>query len=115
MGRLKALKPRIGGLRPRLSPMPGDRQAFDRKRDEQPWRRWYKTARWQALRWSVLVRDLFTCQRCGRLEGDTSLLVADHRVPHRGDAALFWDEGNLGTLCKPCHDSVKQREERRGR
>ncbi|MCZ4351544.1 HNH endonuclease [Roseovarius aestuarii] len=76
------------------------------------WRRWYKTARWQRLRWSVLVRDLFTCQMCSKVELDTSLLVADHTVRHRGDADLFWDETNLQCLCKHCHDSHKQRAER---
>lgn len=76
-----------------------------------PWRVWAKTARWQRLRWSVLVRDLFTCRKCGRTEADTSRLVADHIVPHRGDERLFWDENNLQCLCKNCHDSVKQAEE----
>lgn len=87
-----------------------------RKRDRtQPWRAWYKTARWQKLRMSVLVRDLFTCQMkgCGRIEADTSQLVADHKVPHHGDEALFWNENNLQCLCKPCHDKLKQAEERR--
>lgn len=27
----------------------------------------------------------------------------DHIVPHRGDAALFDDEGNWQALCKSCH------------
>lgn len=116
MARLSSIKPRLGRLRPRLASAPVDRQSFDRDRDRQPWRKWYKTARWQKLRMSVLVRDLFTCQRpgCGRIEADTSQLVADHRRPHRGVEALFWDITNLWTLCKPCHDSWKQREERRG-
>jgi 5-methylcytosine-specific restriction protein A len=73
-----------------------------------------KTARWQKLRMSVLVRDLFTCQRCGRIEGDTSLLVADHKRRHNGVEALFWDILNLWTLCKTCHDGWKQRQERGG-
>jgi 5-methylcytosine-specific restriction endonuclease McrA len=81
------------------------------KRVDPPWRKLYKTARWQALRLRVFVRDLFTCQRCGRLEGDTSKLVADHKKPHRGDERLFFDESNVETLCKPCHDAEKQREE----
>jgi 5-methylcytosine-specific restriction protein A len=83
-----------------------------RQRDDAlPWRRWVKTARWQKLRWSVLVRDLFTCQKCKRIETDTSQLVADHKTPHRGDERLFWDDENLQCLCKPCHDVVKQAEE----
>lgn len=78
-----------------------------------PWKLWYKTARWQVLRIAVFQRDLFTCQRreCGRLEGNTALLVCDHIKPHRGDERLFWDETNLQTLCKACHDTIKQREE----
>ncbi|MDP1026382.1 HNH endonuclease signature motif containing protein [Sphingomonas sp. KR1UV-12] len=115
MGRLTSLPSRLGSLRPRLASLPvGDRQAYDRNRDQQAWRRWYKTSRWQKLRWSILVRDLFTCGMCGKLEPDTSQLVADHRRPHRGDERLFWDERNLWCLCKPCHDSTKQRQEARG-
>jgi 5-methylcytosine-specific restriction protein A len=75
------------------------------------WRRWYQTARWKALRLAVFLRDLYQCRRCGQLEGDTALLVCDHIIPHRGDERLFWDEANLQTLCKPCHDRDKQREE----
>lgn len=76
-----------------------------------PWVRWYKTARWQRLRWLVLVRDMFTCRKCRRIESDTSKLVADHIEPHRGNEALFWDETNLQCLCKVCHDKTKQAEE----
>jgi 5-methylcytosine-specific restriction protein A len=78
-----------------------------------PWKRWYNTSRWRALRLKIFLRDLFTCQMagCSRLEGDTSKLVCDHVKPHRGNEALFWDEANLQTLCKPCHDKAKQREE----
>ncbi|UFX41809.1 HNH endonuclease [Bradyrhizobium sp. 41S5] len=65
------------------------------------------------LRLRIFVRDLYTCQRkgCGRAEPNTSLLVCDHVIPHRGDERLFWDETNLQTLCKACHDRDKQREE----
>lgn len=79
------------------------------------WRAWYKTARWQRLRWQVLVEGRFTCARCGILEGETSQLVADHVTPHRGDAGLFWDRANLQVLCVPCHAGPKQAEEARGR
>jgi 5-methylcytosine-specific restriction endonuclease McrA len=113
VAKLKGLSSRLSPLRSRIGGVAVDRQSFDRARDQRPWRKWYKTARWQALRWQVLVRDLFTCQMCGRLEGDTSKLVADHREPHRGLAGLFWDSANLWTLCEHCHSSVKQREEAR--
>ena len=65
----------------------------------------------------VFARDRFTCQwpGCGRIEPDTSQLVADHRQEHRGDEGLFWDEENVQTLCKPHHDGAKQRLERQRR
>lgn len=117
MTKFRGLAPRFRSLPPRFgSAVPVTRQGRDRERDQREWRKWYKTARWQRLRMTVLVRDLFTCQwpGCGRIEADTSKLVADHREPHRGDEAMFWDADNLQCLCKPCHDSRKQRAENRG-
>lgn len=113
MTRLTALKPRLSPLRPRLAQRDDARAELDRVRDQRGWRKWYKSARWRTLRLAVLTRDLFTCQwpGCGRVEPDTSKLVADHRRPHRGDETLFWDERNLWTLCASCHSSAKQREE----
>lgn len=112
MGKLKALPPRLGTLAPYRIRQPENRQQYDKQRNEQPWRKWYNTTRWRKLRWTILLRDRFTCQMCGRIEGDTSKLVADHDTPHRGSERLFWDEGNLKTLCKsPCHDKHKQRQE----
>lgn len=76
-----------------------------------PWKAWYNTARWRKLRQSIFLRDLYTCRKCPHVEANTSLLVCDHIRPHRGDQHLFWDETNLQTLCKPCHDKLKQAEE----
>lgn len=114
MAKLKTLKPLVAKLPPRIANQSGDEAQRSRFRDEtQAWRRWYKTSRWQKLRWSVLVRDLFTCQMCKRVEADTSLLVGDHKTPHRGDERMFWDEANIQCVCKRCHDSEKQRQEKR--
>lgn len=110
--KLKRLRDGVHRLPSIVGYLSRDASAVSRQRDQTlAWRKWYKTARWQKLRWSVLVRDLFTCHICSKAVSDTSLLVADHIKPHRGDLALFWDEGNLQCLCKACHDTVKQREE----
>lgn len=116
MAKLTSLRPVLGSLAPTIGRLPG-RESYDRERRTISWRKWYKTARWQKLRIVIFIRDRFTCQMpgCGRLEGNTSQLVCDHRRPHRGDEQLFWAETNLQTLCKPCHDGAKQREERRDR
>lgn len=111
MGRLKSLPSRFGAApyRIRLAPDQG-RQA---QRSAAPWRNWYGLAEWRRLRQRVFLRDCYTCQwpGCGKLEGDTSKLVADHKRPHRGNRTLFFDETNVWTLCPTCHSSAKQREE----
>ncbi|QBK30777.1 HNH endonuclease [Roseitalea porphyridii] len=86
-----------------------------RSPEAEAYRKLYKTKRWAELRWSVLTRDGFTCQRCGKLEAKTSNLVADHKSPHKGDLALFWDAGNIECLCRACHTGHKQSIERGGR
>ncbi|UZW54046.1 HNH endonuclease [Sphingobium sp. JS3065] len=108
--RLSPLKQTLGYLAPDPSRKEANRKTFS------PWRRLYSTARWRQLRMKIFVRDNFTCQwpGCGKVQGNTSLLVADHRTPHRGDEVRFWDERNLWTLCKACHDGPKQKAERDG-
>lgn len=113
MAKLPTMRPRLTTMRPPLAGAKSEAARSQFRRETIPWRRWYDSARWKRLRWSVLVRDLFTCQRCGRIEGDPSKLVADHKTPHRGDEALFWDSANLICLCASCHSGPKQREERR--
>lgn len=114
MGRLTQVPPRLQAAPRRIaSPLGADRDKAGGRDAALFWRRWYKTARWQRLRWDVLVRDGFQCQRCQRIEPDSAQLVADHVRAHRGDEALFWDSGNLQCLCRSCHDGAKQRAERR--
>ena len=109
-------------LRPRLKPM-GQRLKSTREiRDtryspDATVRAWYKSARWQALRQEVLVRDLYTCQRTGVLctgkHPAPNSPVVNHKAPHHGDPELFWDINNLETVTKEAHDGLIQSEERR--
>jgi 5-methylcytosine-specific restriction protein A len=73
----------------------------------------YGSRKWKRLRWSVLVRDRFTCAFCKSLETDTSRLVCDHVTPWRGDQGAFWS-GPFQTVCKPCHDGEKQSADKGG-
>lgn len=112
MARLKALRDGTHRLPPTLGYLVSGPRDHDRNRKAaNPLRALYGTARWQRLRWSVLVRDLFTCAICRVCHSDTSRLVADHITPHRGDEALFWEAGNLQCLCATCHNTAKQRAE----
>jgi 5-methylcytosine-specific restriction enzyme A len=66
--------------------------------------------RWQQYRVRFLM-DHPLCARCKAMGMVVEASVVDHVTPHRGDAALFWDERNHQALCKPCHDGAKAREE----
>lgn len=112
MGKLHLSTPRLKGSGHRL----GLAAAGVQPATARPWKAWYKTAEWRALRRRVFVRDHYTCQKCGRIcvgrHPDDASPVADHIEAHRGDRARFFDEANVHTLCKsPCHDQVKQAEE----
>lgn len=107
-------------FRPAFMPTRIERnREHDRRRDEQEWRGWYKTARWQKLKRDVHVRDLYICQVTGvlcsgRHPADDSP-VADHKVEHEGDPDLFWDMNNVRTVSKAFHDSERQKEQAAGR
>lgn len=69
------------------------------------------TSAWDKARVDYLRKHplCVKCKAKGRLRAAT---VVDHIKPHRGDDALFWDSGNWQSLCAPCHNADKQREER---
>lgn len=72
----------------------------------------YSTARWRRLRLLQLSTEP-TCRYC-KEQGRTTLATeVDHIVPWRRGGAK-WDQANLQSLCKPCHDGPKQAEEKRG-
>lgn len=85
-------------------------------------------AKWQRAR-AAWIQMHPLCVDCERRGAITAAAVVDHIVPHRlnealesGNAgrikaaqALFWDRKNWQSLCKPCHDSHKQRLEKSGR
>ena len=109
MGRLKMLRSTLGSAPPRIARMTDD---HGHSRVLEPWRKWYSLAAWTRLRLDILTRDGFECRACQRIDPTGRQLVADHIQPHRGDRARFWAPDNIQTLCKPCHDGAKQREER---
>lgn len=66
--------------------------------------------KWQKARERYL-NDNPLCVYCERIGRVAAASVVDHIVAHRGDMVLFWDQTNWQSLCKTCHDSVKQAEE----
>ncbi len=70
----------------------------------------YGTYRWQKKRKAQLQAEPL-CAMCFKRGITTVANIADHIEPHKGDEAKFWGNA-LQSLCKPCHDSDKQRQER---
>lgn len=52
------------------------------------------------------------CRFCLITEDVTAAEVVDHITPHKGDLDLFYNPLNLQSLCKYCHDGLKQRIDR---
>ena len=82
-----------------------------------PWRgdgaNWYRTKAWLNLRaWRLGIEP--PCRKCQARQRAVAASVVDHVTPHRGVWALFIDPENTQSLCALCHNSTKQREERKG-
>lgn len=90
-----------------------DAGEFDKlRRARKPSRRWYCTAAWRARRLDQLARAPWCALHLKAGGAMVLATVADHVVPHRENAKLFW-YGELQSLCASCHSSIKQRQEAR--
>lgn len=78
-----------------------------------PWRHLYNRAAWKRLRLAQLAKHPL-CWTCASIGKTTPADVVDHHIPHKGSERLFFDAGNLRSMCKTCHDSVKQKQEKTG-
>ena len=67
-------------------------------------------ARWRRFRQYWLARHPL-CEECMRRGRTTAASVVDHIVPHRGDCELFWQDGNVQSLCVSCHARKTRRGE----
>ncbi len=79
--------------------------------DDRPWRRLYNLARWKRLRARKLLADPL-CVYCMAKGEYVPATIVDHVKQHFGNLLLFWDWANLQSLCKPCHDGRKQKEDK---
>ncbi len=70
----------------------------------------YKSRAWQDGRREFLELHPL-CQPCEQQRRTALATVVNHRIPHRGDAVLFWDRTNWQAVCKPCHDGPIQKAE----
>jgi 5-methylcytosine-specific restriction protein A len=85
-----------------------------RSPEAQRYRHHYNSARWKGAN-GVRARQLRKqplCEMCLKAERLTPATVCDHVDPNTKLTAFF--DGPFQSLCKPHHDSGKQREERSG-
>lgn len=103
---MRTLRPRVATLGLRLATVHSESW---RTSDQNSTDRGYTYA-WKKARAAYLAVNPICvfCQRKDLIEPAT---VVDHKIPHRGDQTLFWDRDNWQSLCKPCHDGEKQRQE----
>ena len=106
MGKITMLKPHVAELKAQtVRPLKGGGWRAGKTTNQRGY-----TYAWQQAR-ERFLRDHPLCAYCAPRPVVAS--VVDHKVPHEGDQRLFWDESNWQPLCKPCHDSVKAKEEGR--
>lgn len=78
-----------------------------------PWHNWYTEKAWLDASARHLASEPY-CRACATVRVVRAADEVDHIRPHRGDRRLFFDGGNLQSLCKSCH-SRKTAQEIAGR
>ena len=65
----------------------------------------YHTRQWRRVRLKILERASYVCNVCGKLGASE----VDHVIPLQ-DGGDFWSEGNLQSICSPCHIEKTRKE-----
>ncbi|RZS80644.1 HNH endonuclease [Pigmentiphaga kullae] len=126
MAKLKALRSSLGTLSPRLASLPsGSWRTSSQSSTQRGYDYRWQKARAEHLR--LHPHCVYCLRDAGIQASDPAGVViecaergvpvpcgnvVDHKIPHRGDKALFWDRSNWQTLCSTHHSGAKQREER---
>jgi 5-methylcytosine-specific restriction enzyme A len=69
-------------------------------------RKWYSTEAWKTLR-AIVLGAQPVCVEC-HIAPSTKV---DHKVPHRGEYAMFFNVNNLQGMCSTCHGRKTARGE----
>lgn len=68
--------------------------------------------RWQKARRQFLTEHpLCECDECFGTGRVMASGVVDHKIPHKGDPVLFWDQSNWCAMSKLCHDKKTASED----
>src|SRR5262249_49572012 len=89
------------------------RTADTYRRENDPFRYLYKTARWARVRIAVLHRWPLCCwcKHKASTVADHIVKARDYIARHGGNVEYFFDLNNLQGMCKRCHDMKTRRGE----
>ena len=69
--------------------------------------------KWQRASKRFLSEHPF-CEECLKQGKITLATDVDHKKPHKGNKALFWDMKNWQSLCHSCHSKKTAKEDNGG-
>ena len=68
------------------------------------WKKMYGN-RWEKRRKDYLAKHYY-CEECLKLGIYTPADTIHHKIEHKGDEKLFWDESNWEAICRSCHSKI---------
>lgn len=66
--------------------------------------------RWNKAR-KMFLRENPLCENCLKQNKTEVATEVDHKIPHKGNYNLFWDQNNWQSLCSTCHKQKTARED----
>lgn len=99
-------KPHIRGERNGMAGRTGESNPNFKDGSSPERQRLYANAEWKAFLRRIYARDLYRCTRCGSPKKGRRSLHAHHIKPWAGNPTLRFDESNVVTLCRKCHEWV---------
>lgn len=70
----------------------------------------YKVKKWENKRERILRRDGYMCQECKRYGKRVSAEHVHHIFPVETYPEYQWEDWNLISLCKKCHNKMHDRD-----
>lgn len=78
---------------------------YDKERESEPWRQWIHSTRYRVAI-GVYKSENPLCERCLKENRMVPVYIVHHKIPHEGNAELFWNRDNWESVCNPCHEKV---------
>ena len=73
----------------------------------------YNSTRWKKERRLFIgLHPYCECPDCVKLRLRTRATMIDHKIPHSGDAKLFWDQSNWQAMSLGCHNKKTKEEQK---